>query len=49
MPGQVITGELIGNLVLAVHAAQGGFDDGQDVVGDQRHAETEQRGFGIAQ
>ena len=48
MPGQVVAGDLIGNLMLTVDAAQGGFDDGQDIVGDQRHAEAEECGFGVA-
>ena len=42
MACQVITGNLIGDLLFTVHAAQGGFDQRQDIVGEQCHAKPEQ-------
>ena len=41
MARQVIAGNLIGDLLFTVHAAQGGFHQSQDIVGEQCDAESE--------
>lgn len=49
MARQVIAGDLIGDLLFTVHAAQGGFDYRQDIVGEQCDAEPEQGCLGVSQ
>ena len=49
MARQIIAGYLFGDLLFTMYAAQRRLDHRQSIVGHQRHTETEQRRFGLAE